>query len=380
MKIAILSPFYPFRGGLSQLNTNLYKGLKKKGCEVKAFNFTTLYPKFLFPGKTQFVEGSSENDDCSSVRTLSTINPITYFKTASEINKYQPDILIIPYWMSFLAPALGTVALFLDEKIKVVSLVHNALPHERRFFDVSFAKYFFKQCDGFVVMSDFVGKELSSLVKSPNIVNIEHPIYEQYTQIVDHKEACTDLNVDIKKNKILFFGLIREYKGLDLLIEAMSYLDNRYQLIIAGESYVDFSTYQAKIDESPLKNNIKVFDQYIPEEKVATFFSASDLLVLPYRSATQSGVLALAYQLDKPIVSTNVGALGTAIKKANTGIVVEDITPESIAKGIRSFFNDGNRNLYLENIQKEKEKLSWPAFTQQLIDFFNDKLLSDKEK
>ena len=376
MKIAILSPFYPFRGGLSQLNTNLYKNLKKKGYDVRAFNFTTLYPEFLFPGKTQFVEEDDLRDDCSSTRILSTVNPLTYIKTAREINKYQPDILIIPYWMSFLAPSFGTVTFFLNKKIKIVSLVHNALPHERRFFDVPFAKYFFRKCDGFIVMSDFVEKELSSIVPSSNIINIEHPIYEQYTQQLTRKEACSTLDVDNNKNNILFFGLIREYKGLDLLIEAMNYLDDSYQLIVAGESYVDFSKYQELIDKSEFKDNIKVFQQYIPDDQVSTFFSASDLLVLPYRSATQSGVLALAYQLDKPMVSTNVGALGSSISKAKTGIVVDEITPQSISEGIQLFFKGGGREKYLENIKIEKERLSWSSFTQRLINFLHDKILS----
>lgn len=376
MKIAILSPFHPFRGGLAQLNTNLYKELKKKkGCDVKAFNFTCLYPNILFPGKTQYVEDLKEIDECKSIRILSSINPFSYRKTANLINKYQPDILIIPYWISFLAPAFGIVALFLNKKIKIVSLVHNALPHERRFFDSSFAKFFFKKCDAFIVMSDYVEKDLLSLIPDAKIINDEHPIYEQFCTNISRKEACEVLNIDKNKRNILFFGLIREYKGLDLLIEAMNFLDNNYQLIIAGESYVNFEKYQYLIDKSELKENIKVFERYIREDEVSTFFKASDLLVLPYRSATQSGVLAVAYQLEKPIVSTNVGALGTSIKKANTGFVVENISAESIAKGIESFFSKENIEDYLNNIRSEKERLSWSSFTQRLIDFFEDTVL-----
>ncbi len=377
MNIAILSPFHPYRGGLAQLNTNLYKELIKNGCNVKAFNFKCLYPRILFPGKTQYVENPKLVDECSSVRILDSINPLSYKKTADEINKYNPNVLIIPYWISFLAPAFGTIAYFLNKKIKIVALVHNALPHERRFFDVFLTKYFFRKCDAFIVMSDYVEKDLLRLIPKAKILYNEHPIYQQFNKEESKNMACNSLKIDCTKKNILFFGLIREYKGLDILIEAMDLLDDSYQLIIAGESYVDFEKYQALINTSRLKNNIKVFEQYIPEKEVSIFFASSDLLVLPYRSATQSGVLAVAYQLEKPIVSTNVGALGTAIKKAETGIVVDDISPKSIAEGIKSFFSEGNQKVYLENIRSEKDRLSWSSFTKRLINFLDNKVLEN---
>lgn len=376
MKIAILAPFFPYRGGLSQLNTNLYKELTKKGCDVKAFNFTTLYPQFLFPGKTQFVDNQdTATDECASVRVLSSVNLLTYRKTANAINQYNPNILIIPYWMSFLAPAFGIVVSLLNKNIKIVALVHNAIPHEKRFFDKAFAKFFFRKCDAFIVMSDYVEHDLLELIPHAKLINNEHPLYEQFKYTVAHQEACEELSVDLTKKNILFFGLIREYKGLDLLIEAMGYLDNSYQLIIAGESYVDFSKYQALIDKSSLKDNIKVFEQYIPEDKVSIFFAASDLLVLPYRSATQSGVLAIAYQLEKPIVSTNVGAIGTMLKKAGTGIVVDEISPQSIAKGIKLFFDENKKDTCISHIKEEKERLSWSSFTNNLLNFFENSVL-----
>lgn len=376
MRIAILSPFYPFRGGLAQLNARLYTELSKKN-EVKAFTFTTLYPDFLFPGKTQFVTDGDSATIIDSERVLNSINPFSYISTAKRINKYSPDLLIIPYWMSFLAPAFGIVVRFLNKKTKVVSLVHNAIPHEKRFFDKVFARFFFKKCDGFIVMSEPVKEDLLQLIPNATVQLLPHPIYDHYKERVSKSIAQESLGLGKDKRTLLFFGLIREYKGLDILIGSMSYLDDGYQLIIAGESYEDFSKYQQQIDKSPLKDNIKVFEQYIPDEMVTTLFSAADVLVLPYRSATQSGVVALAYQLELPMVATNVGALGETVFSAGTGIVVEEISFQGIAKGIEKYFqNKEKQKEYLLNIQAEKKRLSWASFAQSLQSFFETKILN----
>ncbi|MEN9918895.1 MAG: hypothetical protein RL662_1331 [Bacteroidota bacterium] len=370
MRVAILSPFYPFRGGLAQLNARLYTQLLKVNT-VKAFTFTTLYPSFLFPGKTQFVADDDNPLIIDSQRVLSSVNPISYIRTARQIDKYAPDILIIPYWMSFLAPAFGVVARLVNKKIKIVALVHNAIPHEKRFFDKAFARFFFNRCHGFIVMSDLVRQDVLALKPNAQILFAPHPIYDQYKERIDKTEACEKLGIDTEKRTLLFFGLIREYKGLDILIEGISILDDSYQLIIAGECYGDFSKYQQLIDASPQSANIKVFEQYIPDDMVTVLFSAADLLVLPYRSATQSGVVALAYQLELPMVATNVGALGETVLTSNAGIVVPQVDAESIAIGIQNYFEDtGNQALYKENIQSEKKRLSWSTLGQSLQHFF----------
>lgn len=371
MKIAILSPFYPYRGGLAQLNARLYTELSKQN-EVKAYTFTTLYPNVLFPGKTQYVQDGDPVTVIDSIRILNSVNPLSYIKTAKLINKYSPDLLIIPYWMSFLAPAYGSVCMFLNKKTKVVSLVHNAISHERTIIDKPLAKFFFNRCDAFIVMSKPVKKDLLTLRKDANILLQPHPIYDQYAERIEKEEACDKLGIKSDKKNLLFFGLIRDYKGLDLLIEAMSELDNSYQLIIAGESYGSFDKYATLINQSSLKDNIVVFEQYIPDDMVSTLFSASDALVLPYRSATQSGVVALAYQMELPMIATNVGALGTTVKESGTGLVVPQPTHSDIAKGIKDFF-DQNNNIeeYRENLKKEKKRLSWDNFTKSIESFFH---------
>lgn len=372
MKIAILSPFYPYRGGLAQLNARLYTELGKKN-EVKAFSFTTLYPDFLFPGKTQYVSEGDSVTIVESERVLNSINPFSYIKTARAINRYSPDILIIPYWMSFMAPAYGTVCLFLKKKTKVVSLVHNAIPHERTLIDKPLAKYFFNKCDAFIVMSEPVRKDLISLRKNAKILLQPHPIYDHYAERIERSDACARLGIKSDRKNLLFFGLIRDYKGLDALIESMDMLDNSYQLIIAGESYGSFDRYTQLINKSFRKDNIVVLEQYIPDEMVSLLFSASDVLVLPYRSATQSGVVGIAYQLELPMIATNVGALGSTIEESRTGLVVPSATPQYLSEGIKEFFADKEQiNIYTENTRKEKSRLSWANFGKSIERFLNE--------
>ncbi|MDR1092248.1 MAG: glycosyltransferase [Prevotella sp.] len=371
MKIAILSPFYPYRGGLAQLNARLYTELGKRN-EVKAFSFTTLYPNFLFPGKTQYV---SENDSVTvieSKRVLNTINPFSYVKTAAAINKYLPDILIIPYWMSFMAPAYGTICRLLKKKIKIVSLVHNAMPHERTLMDKPLARYFFSGCDAFIVMSEPVQKDLLSLCRNAKVQLQPHPIYDHYAGRIDRSQACGRLGIKKDKKNLLFFGLIRDYKGLDALIESMDLLDDSYQLIIAGESYGSFDRYNKLISKSLRKDNIVVFEQYIPDEMVSILFSAADVLILPYRSATQSGVVGIAYQLELPVIATNVGALGSTIEQSRTGLVIPSATVEYLSAGIKEFFaNEEQIAIYEENTKKEKSRLSWANFAGSIENFFS---------
>lgn len=370
MKIAILSPFYPYRGGMAQFSGRLYEELKNNH-KVKAFNFSMLYPSFLFPGKTQYVTEEDSALIIHSERVLNSINPLSYYKTASQINHFHPDILIVPYWMSFVAPSLGVVCRLINKKTKVLGLIHNAIPHEKRFFDKPLAKYFFSACDGFIALSDPVKEDLKSIIPDKPILVSPHPIYDHYSAKTSKSEASSNLGMNSDKKTLLFFGLIREYKGLDILLKAMDLLDNNYQLIIAGECYGDFRIYQDIIDSLHNKNNIKVLEEYIPDEMVSTLFSASDVLILPYRDATQSGVVAVAYQMETPLIATNVGALGETIRKGSTGLVVDNVTPEALAASINQYFEEEttNKEMYTKNIIKEKQRLSWNSFSKAILEF-----------
>ncbi|MDR0733918.1 MAG: glycosyltransferase [Dysgonamonadaceae bacterium] len=368
MKIAILSPFHPYRGGIAQFSTSLYQALAKEHT-VKAFSFSRLYPGFLFPGKTQFVERNEASFSVPSERILDSINPISYRKTAKTIEKFQPDVLMIVYWMPFFAPAYGHIAYQLRGKTRIIALIHNAIPHEPKFYDKPLSMLFFNQVDGFMVLSESVKKDLLSLYPYANYCLHAHPLYDHFGEKHDRGKSSEALNLHPSKKTLLFFGLIRDYKGLDLLIRAMSFLDDSYQLLIAGESYGDFGKYRQLIEASPAKNRIQVRNQYISDDEVPILFSAADVLILPYKSATQSGVIPVAYHFEIPIVASGVGSLKDTIETAGTGIVCCP-QAENIAEGIQKVFSEGKEK-FIANIRIEKKKLSWDGFARALIDFYN---------
>lgn len=370
MKIAILSCFYPYRGGIAQFNANIFVELGKYHT-VRAFNFKRQYPSLLFPGKTQYVSDKDDAINIESIRVLDSINPLSYISTTKAINNWAPDLLIIRYWTSFLAPALGYVSRNINSNIKVISILDNVIPHERRFFDTLFTKYFLKGSDRFIVLSEAVGKDLNKILPNASYKTIPHPIYNHFGDKIAPLEAQERLSLIPNKRNLLFFGIIREYKGLDILIEAFGMLDERYQLIIAGEPYGSFDKYKEQIENSPAKDRIKLFTRYIDDSEVPLFFSASEITILPYRTATQSGISAIAYHFDLPLITTNVGGLEEAVGQTGTGIVVDRAEPALIANAVEKYFNDGNREEYIANIKKIKEELSWEMFSKKLIEYYN---------
>ena len=371
MRIAILSPIYPYRGGIAQFSGMLYSQLTQDGHEVKAFNFKRLYPDLLFPGKTQYVEEGDQAMAIPNERVLDSINPLSYFQTVKAIKAFRPEVLIISYWMSFFVPSYAHIANRLKRQCKVITLIHNAIPHEPRFFDKPMAKLLFRQCHGFLVLSDNVANDLCQLYPKAQFVQHPHPLYNHFGTKLDRTTACAQLGIDPTRKTLLFFGLIRAYKGLDLLIEAMSLLPEDYQLVIAGECYGSFEKYQALIATSPAKDRIFVHNGYVHDEDIPSYFSAADALVLPYRSATQSGVVSVAYQFDLPMVSTPVGDFAQSIGLPQTGIVTQEISPASIAEGIRTLFSPSWQALLPTQIAKEKAALSWGSLTSKLLSFIH---------
>jgi len=367
MKIAFLSAFYPFRGGISQFNANLYRELLKEH-EVFPFTFKRQYPEILFPGKTQFVTTDDNAIPVSSIPVLDTANPLSYWTSAHQIMKTNPDVLVLRYWMTYFAPSLGIVGNYFKRRgFPVVSILDNVIPHERHFFDKPLTSWFLKQNSGFLVMSKSVRDELLALQPDARYILQEHPLYNHFGKKMEKQFSFEQLELDEKKKTLLFFGLIRDYKGLDLLISAMSLLDESYQLVIAGECYGDFGKYQRAIDSSPAHSRIKVYNRYIADDEVSKMFSAADLLVTPYRSATQSGVIPIAYHFDIPVLATDVGGLKESIERAGTGLVCLP-TAESLAENIQKFFRL-NKEVFIANIQKEKQALSWEAFASALTGF-----------
>ncbi len=364
MKVAILSPFHPYRGGIAQFSAMLYTALEKEH-EIKAFSFSRLYPDFLFPGKSQYVEPGDKAIQIPAERILDSINPFSFGTTVRKIKAFEPDVLIICYWMSFFIPGYAHIANRLKNKTKVIVLLHNAIAHEPRVFDVPLTKLFFNQCSGFIVMSEAVKNDLLKIKPDAKYILKPHPLYNHFGEKIDRTKAVAHLGLNPDMKTLLFFGLIRDYKGLDILIDAMSEIDETYQLVIAGECYGSFEKYESQIAQSPAKNRIHVFNQYIDDEKVPYFFSAADLLVLPYKSATQSGVIPVAYHFDVPVLATNVGGLKDYIESASTGIVCQP-DAHSIAAGINQLFASGKES-FVKNIIKEKENLSWEQFAKSIL-------------
>lgn len=372
MKVAILSCFYPFRGGIAQFNASLHQELSKT-CTVKAFNFTRQYPEILFPGKTQYVTSDDDAVSIESTALLDTVNPFTYWKTYRKILQWKPDLVVMSYWMSWFAPSLGFIARRLRKHCKVVSVLHNVIPHEPRFFDAPLTRYFLSGCNGNICLCDEVAADLARLSPKAKERTLFHPIYEHFGSKLPKDKAMEALGLDKGKKTLLFFGLIRTYKGLDILLKAFEELDDSYQLVIAGEPYGSFDKYQALIDSSKGKDMIHLFTQYIKDSEVKLYFSAADLVVLPYRSATQSGINAIAYHFEVPMVVTDTGGLRQAVGETGTGLVADKAEPGLIVKEIVKFFSDTNlQNFCGISIKSEKERLSWKSFTRGLLDFYDN--------
>lgn len=373
MKIALLSCFYPYRGGISQFNACLFEELGKTH-DVKAFNFTRQYPSILFPGKRQTVTPDDEAVPVQSESVLDTVNPFSYITTARAIRKWDPDVLIVRYWMSFFGPALGYVCRHQKPRCKVVGILDNVVPHEQRFFDTPLTKYFLSGCRGYVTLCEAVSKDLLRLKPDARFTVIPHPLYSHFGKAIPRSEAEKSLGLAPGKRNILFFGLIRAYKGLDILLEAFSGLPDGYQLIVAGEPYGGFEKYQKIIDGMTPEKRAAVFTdlRYIRDSEVKRYFSAADLTVLPYRSATQSGISSISYHFEVPMIVTDVGGLKETIGERGTGIVAQEATPACIREEIERYFAAPElREGFVEAIRSEKRRLSWGEFARELTSFID---------
>jgi glycosyltransferase involved in cell wall biosynthesis len=368
MRIAYLSTFYPYRGGIAQFNASLFREFEKKH-EIKAFTFTRQYPDILFPGKTQYVTNDENADMIPALRKLDSVNPFTYLSTAKEINKFKPDLLIMKYWMSFFGPSLGTVAKFMKKDTTVISILDNVIPHEKKIIDIPFTQYFLKQNDGFIAMSDSVKTDLLTLKPNAKVIHADHPLYNHFGNRLDKKAACEQLKIHPDKKTLLFFGFIRDYKGLDLLIETFGRLDQSYQLVIAGETYGSFDKYREQINKLPNKKNVFVFNDYISDNQVPAFFSASDVCILPYKSATQSGITSIAYHFDIPLIATNTGGLKETILHNQTGLIVDEISAGAICSAVIRYFDEQLKDKFISEIQNLKTRLSWEKFAESILNF-----------
>lgn len=372
-KIFIIGPAYPLRGGLATFDELFCKSLCDEGHDAQIISYSLQYPNFLFPGSTQFDTSGIAPKGLKIHTLINSVNPFNWIKTARFIKKEKPDFLVVRFWIPFMGPALGTICRLINKKqTKVIAITDNVIPHEKRLGDTPFTKYFIKSCQGFVTMSKAVMADLNTFTKSPHKKFLLHPLYTSFGEKLDKQVARQKLHISLTDKTVLFFGLIRQYKGLDLLLEAMA--DARIKamhikLLVAGEFYEDKKAYLDIIEKHNLQDNIILYDAFIANEDVKIYFSAADLLALPYKHATQSGVTQVAFHFEKPTIVTNVGGLSEIIPDKICGYVV-DSNPKAIADAMVDYFDNNREAAMTTAMSEEKKKYDWSIFSNHIVDLY----------
>ena len=378
-KIIIIGPAHPLRGGLSTFDHRLARQLISEGYETSIYSFSLQYPGFLFPGTTQYTTDAAPEDLDIHTR-INSVNPFNWIGVGRELKKQRPDLIIVRYWLPFMGPCLGTILRIVkrNHHTRVVCIADNILPHEKRIGDRWFTRYFLHPVDGFITMSEKVMNDLQSFTKDKPAKQVFHPLYDNFGEKISKAEAREKLQIGKEDRILLFFGFIRKYKGLDMLLEAMKLiLDkndpafNHIKLLVAGEFYEDKKGYEEQINRLGISKNLILHTDFIPDSEVRIYLSAADLLVQPYRNATQSGVTPLAYHFEVPMIVTNVGGLPALVPDKKAGLVAEP-TPESLAGKIIEFFITGEDH-FIPYILEEKKKLSWTNITGSILEVANSK-------
>ena len=392
MKYIIVGPAWPFRGGIAAFNERLARQLIDEGHEVLLYTFTLQYPRMLFPGKTQFSTDPAPKG-LTIRRCFSSVNPFSWWKARRLIRRQHPDVVIFAYWMSFMAPCFGTIAARLGKNVRRIGLIHNLIPHEPNLLDKLFPPYFVRRMDGFVTLSQSVANDVRRCIGqqvnkpasqqesrrtkngSKQIAVTPHPLYDHYGELFTKSEARCILRLNLQARYVLFFGLVRAYKGLDLLLEALA--DSRLadvRLIIAGEFYDNEQSYRDKIQTLGLYDRVVIYNYFIPDAEVCLYFNAADIVCQPYKTATQSGVTQIAYHFCKPMLVTDVGGLseivphgpvGTTPPSNAVGYVVPS-TPSSIADALVDFYQNDRESSFIQAASQEKKKYAWTNLTQAL--------------
>lgn len=368
MKIVIIGPAHPLRGGLASYNERLARQFQNEGHDVTIYTFSLQYPGFLFPGTTQF---SSENKpvDLNIKVKINSVDPLNWWKVGNELKNLKPDIIVVRYWLPFMGPALGTILRRVkkNQHTKVICIADNIIPHEKRVGDGPFTKYFVKPVDGFVTMSEKVLQDLKQFSNAPAQF-VPHPLYDNFGEKISKEKARTYLNISSSPFVFLFFGFIRNYKGLDLLLEAVAKLKQQnpnFKVLIAGEFYEDRKIYDELIQKQNIADQLILKTDFIPDSEVKYYLCAADAVVQPYRNATQSGVTPLAYHFEVPMIVTNVGGLPAIVPHNKVGLVCEPNT-NSIAETMLSMQQQGTTS-FIPGLQEEKKKYAWNNITKAIL-------------
>jgi glycosyltransferase involved in cell wall biosynthesis len=370
MKIVIIGPAWPLRGGLSSFDERLARAFMSAGHNCQIWSFSLQYPSFLFPGTTQY--STEPAPQGLTIHTkINSVNPLNWISVGNQLKNHKPDIILVRYWLPFMGPALGTILRRVrkNKHTRIIALTDNVIPHEKRPGDKMFSRYFLKACHGFITMSEKVMTDLRKFEPNKPARQVLHPLYDNFGEPVSKQEAREKLNLDPKARIILFFGFIRRYKGLDLLLEAMAderIKQNNIKLMVAGEFYEDRKPYDEKIESLNLQPQLILHTDFITDSQVRYYLCAADAVVQPYRNATQSGVTPLAYHFEKPMVVTNVGGLPTLVPDGRSGIVCEP-EPTSIANAILRFYELG-ADYFIPHLRTEKQKYDWQKLVERIIE------------
>ncbi len=361
MKIIIVGTAYPYRGGITAFNERLAKEFEREGDEVEIYTFTLQYPDFLFPGKTQYAE-EPDRSGLTILRKVNSCNPFNWLKVGREIARKKPDLLVVPFWIPYMAPCLGTIMRLVRRNghTRTCSILHNVIPHEHRIGDKVFARYLIRSADGFVAMSKQVLADLALFDGQKRRVFCRHPIYD-YGEVLPKEKAKEMLSLSQEEKYVLFFGFIRGYKGLDLLLDAFAderLKTLRVKLLVAGEFYGDARPYMEQIDRLGIRDRLELHTDFIPDSAVNRYFSACDIVAQPYKTATQSGVTQIAFHFGKPMLVTAVGGLPEIVADGKFGYVVQ---PDSrqIADALVDYFTNSREAAFTEETLKEKSKYAW---------------------
>jgi glycosyltransferase involved in cell wall biosynthesis len=370
-KIIIIGPAYPLRGGLASYDERLAKEFIDAGFDTSIYTFSYQYPSFLFPGTTQYSSEPAPANIPIKV-TINSVNPFNWIAVGNELKNIKPDIIVVRYWLPFMGPCLGTILRRVKKNhhTKVICIADNIFPHEKRPGDKAFTNYFLKPVDGFITMSQKVLADLNQFAKNKPARFVPHPLYDNFGAIISKEEARKKLGINPDDRVLLFFGFIRKYKGLDILLEAMKILKEQQQnqnlkLLVAGEFYEDEKNYHELLNDPEIKPSLILHTNFISDSEVKYYLCAADCVVQPYRSATQSGVTPLAYHFEKPMIVTNVGGLPSLVADRKVGLIAEP-DAQSIAEKISLYFELGEA-FFLPQLREEKKKYSWKSMTEAIL-------------
>ena len=377
MHVIIIGPAHPLRGGgITTFNERLARQLQNEGHQTSIFSFSLQYPGFLFPGKSQFTDDPAPKDLDIHTR-INSVNPFNWLRVGHEIKRLKPDMVIVRYWIPLMGPCLGTILRIIkkNKHTRIICIADNVVPHEKRFGDKAFTRYFIKPVDAFITMSEKVLADLR-LFTNKKALLVPHPLYDNFGEKISKAAARKQLAIGNEQKIILFFGFIRKYKGLDILLDAMKLINTKHQthnpkLLIAGEFYEDRKIYDDQIHKLGISDDLILHTHFIPDSEVKNYLCAADVVIQPYRNATQSGVTPLAYHFEVPMIVTNVGGLPAMVPDNKAGLVAEP-NAVSLAKKIQEYFDKGE-NHFLPHLLEEKKKFSWTKLVESILEVANSK-------